>query len=70
MTGVQTCALPICKVPAAKARTTLYADPTNTVVQAGRVTSAAGGGQPVNNLQPYLTLNCMIALGGIFPARN
>ena len=61
---------PAGKVPAAKARTTLYADPTNTVAQAGSVTSAAGGGQPVNNLQPYLTLNCVIALQGVFPARN
>ena len=61
---------PAGKVPAAKARTTLYADPTNTVAQAVSVTSAAGGGQPVNNLQPYLTLNCVIALQGIFPSRN
>lgn len=30
----------------------------------------AGGGQPHNNLQPYLTLNYCIALQGIFPARN
>lgn len=28
-----------------------------------------GGGQPHNNLQPYLTLNFIIALLGIFPPR-
>ena len=28
-----------------------------------------GGGQPHNNLQPYLTLNYVIALQGIFPTR-
>jgi len=28
-----------------------------------------GGGQPHNNLMPYLTLNFCIALQGIFPAR-
>jgi microcystin-dependent protein len=29
----------------------------------------AGGSQPHNNLQPYLTLNFIIALQGIFPPR-
>lgn len=29
-----------------------------------------GGGQPHNNLQPYLTLNFCIALQGIFPPRG
>lgn len=30
----------------------------------------AGGGQPHNNLQPYLALNFCIALLGVFPSRN
>jgi microcystin-dependent protein len=30
----------------------------------------AGGGQPHNNLQPYTCLNFIIALQGIFPARQ
>lgn len=29
----------------------------------------AGGNQPHNNMMPYGTLNCIIALQGIFPAR-
>src|SRR5690606_18300673 len=29
-----------------------------------------GGSQPHNNMQPYLTLNYIIALEGIFPSRN
>jgi microcystin-dependent protein len=29
-----------------------------------------GGGQPHNNLMPYLALNYCIALQGVFPARN
>lgn len=33
-------------------------------------TSPAGGSQPHNNVQPYLTLNYIIALEGIFPSRN
>jgi microcystin-dependent protein len=30
----------------------------------------AGGSQPHNNMQPYLTLNFCIALQGIYPARS
>jgi len=30
----------------------------------------AGGGQPHNNMQPFLTLNFCVALQGLFPARN
>jgi microcystin-dependent protein len=32
--------------------------------------SISGGGQPHNNLMPYLTLNFIIALQGIFPPRS
>lgn len=32
--------------------------------------STTGGGQPHNNLMPYLTLTFIIALQGIFPARS
>jgi microcystin-dependent protein len=31
---------------------------------------AAGGGQPVGLLQPYLTLNYIICVIGVFPSRN
>ena len=31
--------------------------------------TVAGGNQPHNNMQPYLTLNFCIALQGIFPSR-
>lgn len=34
-----------------------------------QATSFYGGGQPHNNMQPYLTLNFCIALQGVFPAR-
>jgi len=32
--------------------------------------SQAGGSQPHENMAPFLVLNCIIALQGIFPARN
>lgn len=35
-----------------------------------RTIGMAGGGQPHNNLMPYLTFNFCICLQGVFPARN
>ena len=32
--------------------------------------SDVGGGQPVNNMQPFLCQNYIIALEGVFPSRN
>jgi microcystin-dependent protein len=32
--------------------------------------TSVGGSQPHNNMMPYLTLNFIIALQGIFPSRN
>ncbi|MBV8737688.1 MAG: phage tail protein [Alphaproteobacteria bacterium] len=43
---------------------------TTTALTPASLTTAAGGSQPHNNLQPYLTLNFCIALQGIFPSRN
>jgi microcystin-dependent protein len=42
---------------------------TGLVPMAPQSLPPAGGGQPHNNLMPYLTLNFCIALQGIFPAR-
>ncbi|CAN5889567.1 tail fiber protein [soil metagenome] len=61
---------PAGKVASAKARTTLYTDPANIVAMTAGTTSATGSGVPVNNMQPYLTMNCFMALQGIFPARD
>ena len=33
-------------------------------------TAATGGGQPHDNMPPFLALNIIIALQGIFPSRN
>jgi microcystin-dependent protein len=47
----------------------VYSPPGNAV--GGLIgTSTVGGSQPHNNLQPYLVLNFVIALVGIFPSRN
>ena len=36
----------------------------------GTTTSSVGGNQPHTNLQPFLALNFVIALTGIFPSQN
>jgi microcystin-dependent protein len=36
----------------------------------GAAVGAPGGSQGHNNMQPYLTVNFVIALVGIFPSRN
>jgi microcystin-dependent protein len=42
---------------------------TTTPLTAASITSV-GGGQPHQNMQPFLALNFCIALQGIFPSRN
>jgi microcystin-dependent protein len=41
-----------------------------TTTLAVQALATAGGDQPHNNMQPYLTLNFCIALQGIFPPRS
>lgn len=48
----------------------LYTTPGNLVaMDPGSVTNV-GGSQPHNNMMPYLTLNFIVALQGIFPSPN
>jgi microcystin-dependent protein len=46
------------------------ANPANLVAMAPEALAAAGGDQPHNNMQPYLTLSFCIALQGVFPPRT
>ena len=49
----------------------LYANAVGTpVILAPQAISIAGGSQPHNNMQPYLAVSFIIAMQGIFPARN
>jgi len=45
------------------------ASPINTAM-AGNAIAPAGGSQPHDNHSPYMVLNFIIALTGIFPSRN
>jgi microcystin-dependent protein len=42
----------------------------NAAPMSPQAVALAGGGQPHNNMPPYLTLNFIIALQGIFPPRS
>jgi len=60
---------PTGKVLANSGRANLYAGTANVDMNTNAITST-GGGLPHNNMQPFLTLNCIIALQGIYPSRN
>jgi microcystin-dependent protein len=59
---------PVDMLPAA-ADKTLYNPASKGEVMAGSITGLAGGAQAHANIQPYLTINYIIALEGIFPQR-
>jgi len=54
----------------ARGATQLYAPPANLAAMNAASVTTTGGSQPHTNMQPYLTLNFVIALQGIFPSRN
>lgn len=47
-----------------------YAAPGSAVAMHGDTIGEAGGGAAHNNMQPFLALNFVIALQGLFPSRN
>lgn len=48
----------------------LYTSPNALTTLAPASVTNVGGSQPHNNMMPYLVLNFVIALQGIFPSRN
>lgn len=48
----------------------VYRPPDNLTPLSPPTVSNIGGSQPHNNMMPYLVLNFIIALQGIFPSRN
>jgi microcystin-dependent protein len=46
-----------------------YSPNPDTVMDAG-IVSQEGAGEPHNNMPPYLVLNFVIAIAGIFPSEN
>ncbi|PSJ65701.1 phage tail protein [Kumtagia ephedrae] len=52
------------------AAVSLYGPPASLNAMAPQAVSNAGGSQAHTNMMPYLVLNFVIALQGIFPSRN
>jgi microcystin-dependent protein len=48
----------------------VYRQADNLITLRPESVTNVGGSQPHNNMMPYLTLNFIIALQGIFPSRN
>jgi microcystin-dependent protein len=63
---------PTGKVLGAKTRfaPAVFAAPSNLTPMNPTSVQAVGGSQPHNNMQPFLTLNFVIAVQGIFPSQN
>lgn len=53
-----------------KAPTAAYGPAASLTPMSAGTVSSVGGNQPHNNMMPYLVLNFIIALQGIFPSRN
>jgi microcystin-dependent protein len=47
-----------------------YGPPTSPTTLVSSTVGNAGGSQPHDNMQPYLTLTFCIALQGVFPSQN
>lgn len=47
-----------------------YHPPTNLTGMSTEMVSNTGGGQSHNNMQPYLAINFIIALQGLYPSRS
>ncbi len=54
----------------AQATTTIYGSPQDPTLLNPATITSVGGSQAHNNLMPYLVVNFVIALQGIFPSRN
>ena len=61
---------PVGNVLAGPSTGSAYVDTGKVVAMADQALQPAGGGQPHNNMQPFLTLNFCIALRGVFPSKG
>jgi len=68
-TSTATATVPTNRVLATASGRNVYGTNANTPMAGGMIREA-GGGQPHGNMQPWLGLHFIIALFGIYPARN
>lgn len=57
-------------VPASPAKPRLYAAPGANVAMAPNAVQPSGGNQPHENMAPFLAINFIIALFGVFPSQS
>jgi microcystin-dependent protein len=70
VSGAATSSHPTNEYLASSTHASVYSSSTpNSTLNANAV-SQVGGGQPVDVRSPYLTLNWIIALTGIFPSQS
>ena len=73
-TGAGNADSPASNIPAGSASDENYAAPPGNGFMApmtvAGTTAVGGGSQPFSNVQPYLGMNYIICLFGIFPSRN
>jgi microcystin-dependent protein len=58
------------KVPSSSETINMYNSAASAAVMNPASITGGGGGQPFSIIQPYLCINFLIALEGIFPSRN
>lgn len=51
-------------------RDSIYSSAAADATMSGDAIGSTGGGQAVNNMQPFVTTNCIIALQGLYPSRQ
>lgn len=51
-------------------RDRIYSGGTADTAMSGNAIGSTGGGQAVNNMPPFVTTNCIIALEGYYPSRS
>lgn len=61
-------ASPVGNVVSKAGRLRSFDPPPADTQMANSAISAAGGSQPHNNMQPFVTINCIIATQGVFPS--
>jgi microcystin-dependent protein len=57
-------------LPAIGSKPNYYSNAAGNVTMSAAMVAPSGSGLPANNVQPYLCVNFIIALQGVYPSRN
>lgn len=70
VSGAADSATPAANLPANSATTPVYSTKTADTTMRSSIVATTGNNQPHENMPPFTTMTCIIALEGIFPSRN